>query len=79
MKKGLGINSIIFLAFGLFTLIAWIGFEVYHKSNDLEIPANISQEANTTLPPSFDSETLKSLYQGKDKFYEYNKTNEEQR
>lgn len=77
MKKGIGINTIIFLSFGLITLVAWIGFGLYHKSNDLDISPKLTEEANTPLPQSFDVETLRTLYKGQDKFYEYKETTTE--
>ncbi len=71
MRLRFGLNSIVFLGIVLGTLLLWIGFEAYHRKNDVNIPAKFISQASNPLPNSFDSETLKLLYvSGKDKFYE---------
>jgi hypothetical protein len=71
MRLRFGMSSVVFLALVLLTGVLWIGFEFYHKKTDIEIPVKLRAQATTPLPDSFDSETLKTLYEkGKDKFNE---------
>lgn len=71
MKFRFGISSILFLGIVLGTIVLWIGFEFYHRQNNVDIPAKLRQHANSPLPNSFDSETLIDLYQNsKENFYE---------
>ncbi len=66
------INTITFLFLILFTVLAWIGFEWYHRANYVDVPKVLVDHAAKPLPSSFDSVTLKKLYEGKDNFYDLN-------
>jgi hypothetical protein len=70
MRFRFTINTITFLVLCLVTVIAWIGFEYYHRQNNFEVGADLIKNASTPLPTSFDTITLKKLYTGKDNFYE---------
>lgn len=64
------INTVIFLVAIIITLVAWAGFELYHQQNNLDIDPNLVRHAESPLDSSFDSDTLKKLYESKDKYYE---------
>jgi hypothetical protein len=66
-----GLNTVVFLVIITLTIVAWVGFEIYHRQNDLDIPPEITKQTQNPLPDSFDAETLKKLYLGKNNFYEY--------
>jgi hypothetical protein len=64
------ISTIIFLFMIVFTIIAWAGFEFFYRQNDVDIDPVLRVQSTSSLPDSFDEETLKLLYTSKDKFYE---------
>lgn len=68
MKFTVSLVTYLFILF--LTVVAWIGFEAYHQSASKEIPRDLITLTKDPLPTSFDSETLKKLYEGKEKFYE---------
>ncbi len=63
-------NSIFFLAAIVLTITAWIGFEFYHRQGDSAIDPEIKAQSESTISDSFDSNTLKLLYENNDRFYE---------
>lgn len=73
MALKFGLNSIVVLAFALITLTAWIFFEIYHQKGLKDIPKELITQAGTSLDPSFDSTTLKKLYERKDNFNDFSK------
>ena len=76
MRFRFGMSSVVFLSLAVLTIALWIGFEFYHKKTDVEIPITLRSQANSQLPNSFDSETLKLLYnKGKDHFDEVPQNN----
>jgi len=68
------INTIVLLFFVIATIVAWAGFEFYHRQSNVDIPSDLQLQANTPLQSSFDSNTIKELYKSKDKFYEITPT-----
>ena len=73
-----GINSIVFLVIILITAVAWIVFEYYHQSNNIEVPPELLEHESKPLPSSYDAATLQELYQSKDKFYESESSSQEE-
>jgi hypothetical protein len=73
-----GMNSIVFFSLILATIFAWIGFEVYHKKSNKDLPPKLLQHTSSALPNSFDQETLRNFYLGKENFYEFKETNSNQ-
>lgn len=77
MRRGFTINSIVFLIISLLTISAWVIFETYHQSNNVQIPFELSRHADTPLPTSFDANVLNKLYSSKDQFYELPESTEQ--
>ena len=64
------INTVTFLAIIVVTIIAWAGFEFFHRSNELGINPDLIRHSQTPIDNSFDTTTLKKIYESKDKYYE---------
>lgn len=77
MKLRFEINMILFLVLIVVTLVVWTAAEFYHRQGDVDIPKELRDEAAsaTSLPSSFDRDTLKKLYEGKDQFVSDSTTN----
>ncbi len=75
MKFRFGMSSVVFMGCIALTIVAWIAFEYYHRKTDVNVPDELISQANSPLPQSFDTGTLKKLYLGKDKFYGSTETN----
>ena len=41
----------------LITVIAWVGFDIYHKTQDSKIPPNV-QQLITPVDPNFDTSSV---------------------
>lgn len=63
-------NTIVFLGIIIFTILAWVGFEFYHRTSDSEIDPALKEQAETPITNTFDILTLKEIYKNKSKFYE---------
>jgi uncharacterized membrane protein YkgB len=66
------LNSVIFLGFIIFTIIAWIAFEFYHQQSSASIDPLVIEQANTPIMSSFDETTLNRIYESSENFYESN-------
>jgi len=70
MNLRFGLNSVVLLVVALITACVWIGAEYYHRQNNVDISPELTRQSETPINSSFDKETLRRLYLGKDKFYE---------
>jgi hypothetical protein len=71
-----GLNTVVFLSIIIVSILVFVGFELFHRSSDANIPAKLIEHAENPLPSSFDGSTLKKIYESKDNYYEYKESNQ---